>query len=60
MTSIETQQDLECARERLLRRDPESLVSFLLSLATDPGPAGDQIRTFRFVGAATNALALEL
>jgi hypothetical protein len=25
MTSIETQQDLECARERLLRRDPESL-----------------------------------
>jgi len=31
---------------RLRRRDSDSLVSFLMSLATQPGPVGEQVRTF--------------
>lgn len=46
MSRLETQQDFERAGERLRRRDAESLVSFLLSLAGDSGPVGEQVRTF--------------
>jgi hypothetical protein len=46
MTRLETQQDFEGARERLLRRDSDSVVSFLLSLAVDSSPVSDQVRTF--------------
>jgi len=43
---IESNEDFERARERLRRRDPDSLAAFILSLATQPGPMGDQVRTF--------------
>jgi len=43
---IETQQDLAVAQERLRRRDPAVLAAFILSLAQEPGPLGDQVRTF--------------
>ena len=43
---METQKDVDIARGRLRRRDSESLVSFLISLATDAGPVGEQVRTF--------------
>jgi hypothetical protein len=43
---IETAEDFERARERLRRRDSESLVAFLMSLALDSGPVGEQVRTF--------------
>jgi hypothetical protein len=43
---LETDNELELAHERLRRRDPQSLVAFLMSLATLSGPVGEQIRTF--------------
>jgi hypothetical protein len=43
---METQEDYEIARERLRRRDGDELVSFLISLAGDAGPVGEQVRTF--------------
>jgi hypothetical protein len=43
---IETTEDFERARERLRRRDSESLAAFILSLAQDSGPIGQQVRTF--------------
>lgn len=43
---LETTQDLERARERLIGRDREALVDFLLSLAGDSGSVGEQVRTF--------------
>jgi hypothetical protein len=43
---IETTEDFESARERLRRRDSDSLVAFLMSLAMDSGPVGEQVRTF--------------
>lgn len=43
---IENKEDLEGARRRLRRRDPESLAAFLISLAMDPGLVGEQVRTF--------------
>lgn len=43
---IETQEDFERARERLRQRDPDSLAAFLMSLALDSGPLGEQVRTF--------------
>lgn len=43
---IETTEDFERARERLRRRDSDSLVAFLMSLAQDSGPVGEQVRTF--------------
>lgn len=46
MRRIESKEDFERARERLRRRDPESLVAFLMSLAGESGPVGDQVRTF--------------
>ena len=46
MMRLETKEDFERARERLRRRDSESLVAFLMSLVGDSGPVGQQIRTF--------------
>ena len=43
---IETTEDFERARERLRRRDSDSLAAFLMSLALDSGPVGEQVRTF--------------
>jgi hypothetical protein len=43
---IDTKEDFERAYERLRRRGSDSLASFLMSLATDSGPVGEQIRTF--------------
>jgi hypothetical protein len=43
---IESQEEFERARERLRRRGAESLASFLMSLAGEGGPIGDQVRTF--------------
>lgn len=45
-SALEAKEDIERARERLRRRDPEALVDFLLSLAADAGPVGEQVRTF--------------
>jgi hypothetical protein len=41
---LETQEEFE--RARLRRRDSDSLAAFLMSLAMDPGPIGEQVRTF--------------
>ncbi len=46
MIRLETREDFARARERLRSRDPEALVAFLMSLAGDSGPVGEQIRTF--------------
>ena len=43
---IETKAAFARALERLRRRDAESLAAFILSLAQDSGPVGDQVRTF--------------
>jgi len=43
---IENKEDFERARERLRRRDSDSLAAFLMSLATQSGPVGEQVRTF--------------
>jgi len=43
---IETKEEFERARERLRRRDCDSLAAFLMSLALDSGPVGEQVRTF--------------
>jgi hypothetical protein len=43
---IETKADFVRALERLRRRDAESLAAFILSLAQDSGPVGEQVRTF--------------
>jgi hypothetical protein len=43
---IETKEEFERARERLRRRDSDSLAAFLMSLAMDSGPVGEQVRTF--------------
>jgi hypothetical protein len=43
---LDTKAELDIARERLRRRDPELLASFILSLAQDSGPVGEQVRTF--------------
>jgi len=43
---IETNQDLERAIDRLTRRDSKSLATFIVTLAQDTGPIGDQVRTF--------------
>lgn len=43
---IDTERDFERARERLRQRDPDSLATFLASLALDSGPVGAQVRTF--------------
>src|ERR1700722_18536911 len=43
---IETKADFARALEQLRRRDVESLAAFILSLAQDSGPVGEQVRTF--------------
>jgi hypothetical protein len=43
---IETKADFARALERLRHRDSESLAAFILSLAQDGGPIGEQVRTF--------------
>lgn len=43
---IETKEDFERARERLRRRDSDSLAALLMSLAMNTGPVGEQVRTF--------------
>ncbi len=43
---IETKKDFERAVERLRQRDPEALAAFIVSLAQDSGPVGQQVRTF--------------
>jgi hypothetical protein len=43
MTRIESMEDFERARERLRRRNSDSLVAFLVSLAVDSGPVGEHL-----------------
>lgn len=43
---LSTVEQIELARQRLSKRDPNSLVAFILSLAQDSGPVGEQVRTF--------------
>ena len=43
---IETKADFARALERLRRRDSEALARFILSLAQESGPVGEQVRTF--------------
>jgi hypothetical protein len=43
---LETKTDFARALERLRGRDTESLAVFILSLAQDSGPVGEQVRTF--------------
>ena len=43
---ISTKTDFARALERLRGRDPESLAAFIVSLAQDSGPIGEQVRTF--------------
>ena len=43
---IETRADAVAALERLERRSPASLAAFILALAQDGGPVGEQVRTF--------------
>ena len=43
---IETNQDLETAIGRLASRAPEALATFIVSLAFDGGPIGEDVRTF--------------
>jgi hypothetical protein len=43
---ITTRQEFARALERLRGRDPESLAAFIVSLAQDMGPIGEQVRTF--------------
>jgi hypothetical protein len=43
---LDTHQDVARAIERLSRRDPNALATFIVSLAQDAGPIGEQVRTF--------------
>lgn len=43
---IDSNQDLERALDRLTRRNSKSLATFIVSLAQDTGPVGEQVRTF--------------
>jgi hypothetical protein len=43
---IQTKADFARALEGLRGRDPESLAAFIVSLAQDSGPIGEQVRTF--------------
>jgi hypothetical protein len=43
---VSTKVDFARALERLRGRDPESLAAFIVSLAQDSGPVGQQVRTF--------------
>lgn len=52
---IETKSDFARAQERLRRRDSEALAAFILSLAQDSGPVGEQVRTFIVGDVVTDA-----
>jgi hypothetical protein len=56
---LETTQDLEEARARLERRSPQVLAAFIVSLAQESGPVGEQVRTF-IVGDDARAVAQSL
>jgi hypothetical protein len=43
---LESNEDAVIALERLARRSPITLAQFILSLAFDSGPVGEQVRTF--------------
>jgi hypothetical protein len=43
---VQTKQDVDAAIERLERRDPAVLARFIVSLAFDAGPVGEQVRSF--------------
>jgi hypothetical protein len=43
---IQTNQELETAIARLQKREPGVLARFIVSLAQDTGPIGEQVRTF--------------
>ena len=43
---LDTHQDVARAIERLSRRDPNALATFIVSLARDAGPIGEQVCTF--------------
>jgi len=43
---IKTKDDTATAIDRLKRRTPEALAAFIVSLAQDAGPVGEQVRTF--------------
>jgi len=43
---VDGREAFERARERLRLRDSDSLAAFLLSLAQESGPLGEQVRTF--------------
>jgi hypothetical protein len=43
---VQTKADVAHALQRLRGRDPESLAAFIVSLAQDSGPIGEQVRTF--------------
>jgi len=46
MIRLENKEDFERDRDRLLGRDPDALAMFLMSLAGNSGPIGEQVRTF--------------
>jgi len=43
---LETTQDVAAAQRRLEGRSPQALAAFIVSLAHDAGPVGEQVRTF--------------
>ncbi len=43
---LESNEDVAIALERLAGRNPSTLAQFILSLAFDSGPVGEQVRTF--------------
>src|ERR1700690_3029919 len=56
---IDTVQGAARAIEKLARLDPRSLAKFIVSLAQDSGPIGEQVRTFIVgddVAAATESI----
>ncbi len=52
--------DFARALERLRRRDTESLAAFILSLAQDSGPVGEQVRTFIVGDVVAEALRVRI
>jgi hypothetical protein len=56
---IVTYRDLDTAITRLSHRSPQSLATFIASLAHDSGPIGEQVRTF-IVGDKINAAIASL
>lgn len=57
---IGTEVDFARALERLRRKDTESLAAFILSLAQDSGPVGEQVRTFIVGDVVAEALRVRI